>query len=391
MDEIQQFSLELANNLIKCSLEEFFKMFNDEFYKDENIDFMNYFLELVPKRKEFCVEPIKLQEYKVLNNINTSGTVLRTLKQYDLEEGVDYWLYNVVQPLKGKKGGATSGYNEYRLTPSAFKLCLIRAKNSKVYAKYYMKYEEMYCYYKYYQTEYQNKVLSMKDDKIDNLEKKLDDVLKENKKQSAKIDEQSKQIKELFNYVKQTTEKLDEVKEELVNIPKEFKNLNMQFENLHEKVDSMKDTFKENENHSAPDPESETDKSEYILLQNKNKFNEFIFIRGIKEYSNKKMINTYNKDYEIVARDFNSNPIQLFNLFKKIVNDELKEVKDSIKNNNNLKGQKMRLKREAEKIKISSNKIELLNNFTMEQLLNKIGIIAETKFEKYNESAEDIP
>jgi len=67
-------------------------MFHDSFYKNENIDFMDYFLSLVPKRKEFCVEPIKLQEYKVLNNINTSGTVLRTLKQYDLEEGLNCYI-----------------------------------------------------------------------------------------------------------------------------------------------------------------------------------------------------------------------------------------------------------------------------------------------------------
>jgi len=95
MDEIQQFSLELANNLIKCSAEEYFKMFHDNFYNNENIDFMEYFLELVPKRKEFCVEQTKLQEYKVLNNINTSKDIKRCLKQYDLEEGIDYLLGNV--------------------------------------------------------------------------------------------------------------------------------------------------------------------------------------------------------------------------------------------------------------------------------------------------------
>jgi hypothetical protein len=152
-------------------------MFHDNFYNDENIEFMEYFLELVPKRKEFCVEQTKLQEYKVLNNIETSKDIKRCLKQYDLEEGVDYLLGNVAQQdIDNKHGG--SNKKEYLLTPNAFKFCLIRAKNSKIYAKYYMRYEEMYYYYKYYQNEYQNKILSMKDAKIDEQSKKIDDLLK---------------------------------------------------------------------------------------------------------------------------------------------------------------------------------------------------------------------
>jgi hypothetical protein len=362
MDEIQQFSLELANSLVKCTLEDYFKAFHDNFYKDENIEFMGYFLSLIPKRKEFCVEHVKLQEYKVVNNLITSANILRALKQYDLEEGIDFNLFNVEQVRENR---GTVNTKQYMLTPNAFKLCLIRAKNSKAYAKYYMRYEEMYYYYKYYQTEYQNKVLSMKDDKIDNLEKKMDEVLKENKEQSCKMDDQAKRIEELLNYGKKTTEKLDEVKEELNDMSEEFENLNEQFDDLHEKVDDMKDAFEETANRSVPDPEKETDKSEYILLQSRDNFNEFIFIRGIKKdspigqsralrcsYNDKKMINRYNEDYEIVAREFNSNPIQLLKLFKKIVKDELKETRDAIKNNKTLKGQKMRLKKKLKKLKL---------------------------------------
>ena len=55
----------------------------------------------------------------------------------------------------------------YMLTPNAFKLCLIRAKNSKEYAKYYLLFEKMYGFFKDYRTLYQNKLISMKDDKID--------------------------------------------------------------------------------------------------------------------------------------------------------------------------------------------------------------------------------
>ena len=50
MNEIQQFHFELANNLIKCSIEEYFKMYHNNFY-NKNIEFMEYFLSLIPKRK----------------------------------------------------------------------------------------------------------------------------------------------------------------------------------------------------------------------------------------------------------------------------------------------------------------------------------------------------
>ena len=73
MDPIESYSLNLANNLVKCNVEEYFTIIHNEFYQHINTEFMDYFLSLVPKKHEFCIEHQKLQEYKVLNNIKSSN------------------------------------------------------------------------------------------------------------------------------------------------------------------------------------------------------------------------------------------------------------------------------------------------------------------------------
>lgn len=89
---------------------------------------MDYFLYLCKHKGEFVVEHEKLKEYGVLNTMKTSDAN-RMLNQFDLEENEDY-----------KHGGSNA--KSYTLTPKAFKLCLIRAKNSKKYAKYYLLLED---------------------------------------------------------------------------------------------------------------------------------------------------------------------------------------------------------------------------------------------------------
>ncbi len=65
----------------------------------------------------------------------------------------------------------------YKLTPYAFKLCLIRSKNSDEYAKYYLFLEQCIVYYQKYQIMYKDMLLSGKDAKIDNLQKSMEELL----------------------------------------------------------------------------------------------------------------------------------------------------------------------------------------------------------------------
>jgi len=380
MDNIQEFSLELASNKVKCNINEFFKMIQSNFYKELDISFMDYFLSLIAKKNEFCVDHIKLQEYKVINTNNKSSDILRALNQFNLEENVDYLLRNVAQQSESSRGIKYA--KEYKLTPKAFKLCLIRAKNSKIYANYYLMLEEVFYYYKEYQTEYQNQLLSMKDDKID--------------KQTDKIDEQTKKIDHLINqnknlqkdvndllgYARDTKEKLDETEEELNDIHDKF-------DDLHDKVDDMKEAFEDTAGRSVPDPANDENKSEFVLLQSKILPNELTFMRGIQSYNDIKLNNKYAGDYNIIKREFNANPIQLYRLFRDIVKEEIKKNKKLITDNKKLKNKNL-LKKQTEIIKFNGNKIILIH-ITQNELLDKIKEISEMKYKEYKNTTEDIP
>ena len=229
MNTINEFNNKLADSLIKYDLSIYFNTIHSKFYKNVNISFMDYFLSLIDKKNEFCVDHVKLQEYKVINTIKSS-TILQSLNGFNLEENIDYQVHNVMQQDL-QHGG--SNKKEYKLTPNAFKLCLIRAKNSKEYAKYYLMLEEIFYYYREYQNKYQLKLLSIKDDKIDQL-------FKDNKIQSDKIDKQSKQIEELLGYAKNTTDELKELKEQNEEILEQNDELKDKFDNLNDKVDDIK-------------------------------------------------------------------------------------------------------------------------------------------------------
>ena len=98
MNTIQEFNNNLVNTLTKCELNEYFNDIHSKFYNNIDISFMEYFLSLVNKNGEFCVDHMKLKEYGVLTT-DKSGDILRALNQFDLTENEDYRLRNVAQPV----------------------------------------------------------------------------------------------------------------------------------------------------------------------------------------------------------------------------------------------------------------------------------------------------
>ncbi len=117
-----QFALQLANTLTVISLVDFFKKVHQQFYKDVDISFMEYFLELTDHDDEFVIEHQKLREYGVMTSTE-SGDVLKKIKVLGLVEGVDFTVGDVSE--RGTRGATIR--KQYMLTPDAFKLCLTRA------------------------------------------------------------------------------------------------------------------------------------------------------------------------------------------------------------------------------------------------------------------------
>lgn len=364
MNTIQEYNNSLIDSLNKVDLDEYFKFIINNIYKNLDITFMDYFLKLCDHDGEFYINHIKLQEFKVINNIK-SCNIKDCLIKSNLVENEDYQVLNVQQQSESSRGIKYA--KEYLLTPYAFKLCLIRAKNSKIYANYYLLLEKVFKYYKEYQTKYLEKLLSQKDDKIDNL-------IIENKKQSEKIDKQSEEINKLLNYAKDTNDTLHEVKEENIE-------LNDNINELNENLTEVREVFYENLDRNVPTPENLNNLHEFILLQYKNDMNTFKFIRGTKKY-----ISTIsnNNEFNLIIRKINANPINLYARFKEKTKKDLKEELNKIKKNNDYlreeKNKMMNDLKDNPKIKITYNTIKI-NNIELNELLNKI---KECDNDKYN-------
>lgn len=198
---IKEFIQYNVDNLIKLDMKEFFNHIHDNYYKDIDITFMNYFLELCDHENEFYVEHDKLKEYGVMTNIDRSNDINKRLQSLNLKKDIDYSLLrNVSQQSKSSRGIKYT--NKYMITPEAFKLALIRSKNEQKYSEYYLLLEKILKYYLDYQSIYKDKLLSMKDDKIDHLNQKIDKLVNQN-------DKLSDDVSKLLVYGKNADIKLD--------------------------------------------------------------------------------------------------------------------------------------------------------------------------------------
>jgi hypothetical protein len=66
------YAMEQANKLVKISLAEFFKHVQSQFYPDQDISFMDYFLELTQHEDEFVVPHTKLLEYGIMSSTQSA-------------------------------------------------------------------------------------------------------------------------------------------------------------------------------------------------------------------------------------------------------------------------------------------------------------------------------
>ncbi len=248
INTINDYNKYLIDNNIEIKIIDYIKEINNKFYNID-INFIDNFMNLIDK-DDFCIPHNYLIEYNIISNSKGNiQNIKDILKQYNFKIEIDYKVMEV-HYLRGTK-------KEYILHPDTFKLCLIRSKNSKKYAKYYILLEKCIKYYNEYQ-------LYMKKNKINILCDKLDESNKKSDKLCNKIDEQNNKIDDLLEQNDEINNKLDIVVED--RVPR-LKNIN---------------------------------KSEYfILLKNKNKENEYYVIRGQKKITIIKLNKYLKNDYEL--------------------------------------------------------------------------------------------
>ncbi len=110
------------------------------------------------------------------------------------------------------------------------------------------------------------------------------------------------------------------------------------------------------------------------------------FVRGICG-RNERILKRDYKDYNIIKRDYNANPIQLFKMFKETMKEKYKNEKQAISNDKSLKN-KVALKKKVEKIKISGCSMKLSEDYNLEDLLNELQAVCDDKFSEYKEAFE---
>ena len=142
---IEEYNQKLVNDRINIAIIDYVKAINDIKYKID-ISFIDELLELV-NRDDCCIHHDMLVDYNVLKLKNGSNNVKRTLDQYNFIEGDDYKLLNDEEFNLGGRGNS----NDYYLHPRAFKMCLMRSLNTKIYARYYILLEECIKHYNDYQ------------------------------------------------------------------------------------------------------------------------------------------------------------------------------------------------------------------------------------------------
>ena len=118
----KEFATKLANDHTKITMIEFFQSIHAQFYSDQDISFMNYFLELTEHEDEFYVHHDKLREYGIATSTESSD-IRKRLVKLGLEKDDDYLLRHMSE--QHKSGSKQS--NQYYLTPQAFKKCFIHS------------------------------------------------------------------------------------------------------------------------------------------------------------------------------------------------------------------------------------------------------------------------
>ena len=119
------YAMELAHNHIKMPMGEFFRHIHSKFHPDQDISFMEYFLELSQSEEEFPVEHDKLHTFGIMTSTH-SGDIKKKLDKLNLKIDKDYLLGHVSQQSETSRGVKHS--NQYMLTAEAFKKCLMRAQ-----------------------------------------------------------------------------------------------------------------------------------------------------------------------------------------------------------------------------------------------------------------------
>lgn len=281
----------LVNGLRKLDHKQYFEEARIRCFPEVKLDFMQYFLLLTTMIRKFIVPGDKLREYGVVTT-NQSIHIKRCLEQYGLMEGEDYVYTNVgVNPQGGRPK------KEYMLTKKAFKLSLMRAKNSYEYANYYYLLELVNGLYYEYLDKYNAKLLTVKDDTIGQLRADLQETLAN----TRRIITQNEESKQQNN-----------------DLSQQIAGISVQNIMLGHKVDSLVDHLVERN----PKLPNENDQPTFLLVKILDRENAFKVYRTTKSQV-ERLISSNEERYEVLINSFDPNPGNQYKRFTAFVKKEI--------------------------------------------------------------------
>lgn len=184
-EQKQEYVNQLVHSETKISLDEFFKNIHQKFYPKQDMFFMEYFLELVNHEGEFYVHHDKLVEFGVMSSTRSSSTDDKLIA-LGLKEDRDYLQQEMLHNLPSSVVRAKI----YRLTPEAFKKCLMRAQtnsNQKVdpviFADYFLLLENTHLLFTEYEKKMMKNQLDQKDIQLEQKDIQLEQKEQELEKQ----------------------------------------------------------------------------------------------------------------------------------------------------------------------------------------------------------------
>ena len=348
---IEEYNTYLVENQININIIDFVKEINKLEFKID-ISFIDEFIELVSKN-ECCIHHNMLQKYGIISLNKGTTDIKRILEQNDFIENDDFKLRNVAEfNSKGGRGNK----NEYYLHPRAFKICLMRSKNTKIYAKYYLLLEECIKYFNDYQDKLKEKYIIKlkskiikKDNMIDHLEEKLNTIIKNNEELIKQNNETHKMNKELLKSNKSIEKllnnanyKLDETLEQLDEVHNELETTNTELEDTNEKLDITDKTLKmvaKKLDIAVEDrvvkTKSKLKNESFIVMYNSNEDYKYKVIRAKNEYIKTRIDNLKIENY-ILVEGLSLNNVPNASTLWCLIKEELKDNIDTCGNRLNL-------------------------------------------------------
>ena len=182
MNDAQTFANDLIETMTKMDMTDFFEEVHSQYFPKQSGSFMEYFLELMENENEFMVPHKKLIEYGIMS---ASGDMKKKLEKLSLVEDEDYEMSE--SPPSAKRQS-----RNYYLTPSAFKTCLmcssVKEKEFIGHRDHYLLLEKIYKLFTDYERSYSEKLISMKEDEINELQSKLKNLKLKGKASTSEKD-----------------------------------------------------------------------------------------------------------------------------------------------------------------------------------------------------------